>query len=80
MEGQIAEVDLGWDELLGFRKGSLDIARVVTATRHEAQTMAEVVRHCSTSRNGIRAVALAEALGYVRVRSGPHLGLVELAP
>lgn len=80
MEGRVAGAGMGWDELLGFQRGSSDVARVVATTRYGAQTFGEVVRHCSTSRNGIRAVALAEALGYVRVRSiSTHFGLVESA-
>jgi len=81
MEGQVSVASKGWDELLGFQKGASDVARVVTATRYGTQTFGDVVRHCSSPRNGIRAVALAEALGYVRVRSiSTHFGLVERSP
>lgn len=70
----------GWGELLGFSRGVSDVARVVFATQYDAQSIGDVVRRCASSRDGIRAVAVAEALGYVRVLSiSMQYGLVSRA-
>jgi hypothetical protein len=64
----LARADAGWASLCGFRPEVSDVAHVVLGTRDAPRSLGEVVRSGRSPAAGVRAVAIAEALGLVAIR------------